>query len=277
MVTADGIGVTPSQVILEDGRTSSIGISEEYFSVVNSNSGYTFRIDADSQFSLRSMEVLVSIRTLRNIVLSVSLVIPSCRLVASTDGAILVNTGPVQINGSQVSGSSTVFPGDRVQTAFNASALVKSSNALVSISGDSTIKYDGTSVTLEHGMAAVAIAKRMDAHLGKLLISADPGAKFQVVSTNGIERIAAIEGSLTVTDGLRAVKLSAGEMMTHDPSKHPDDAPPLGISNGLPGWAIEVIIEAGVAGGILGGLAAAGDFNSHPAPPITPPLSPSGP
>jgi len=192
-------------------------------------------------------------------------------LVASTDGAILMSTGSVQINGGQTGGSSSVFPGDRVQTSPNASAFMKSANALVSISGDSTVKYDGTSVTLEHGVVAVSIARRMDTHIGNLLVSADPGAKFQVVSANGIERITAIEGSLNVSDGLHAVKLTAGEMMTHDPSKHQDDAPPLNIRRGLPGWVIEVMVEGGIAAGVIGGLAAAGDFGSSR------PASPAGP
>jgi len=190
---------------------------------------------------------------------------------ASTDGAILMSTGPVQINGGQAAASSTVFPGDRVQTAPNASAFVKSSNALVSISGDSSLKYDGPSVTVEHGVVAVNIAKRMDARLGNLLISGDPGARFLVMSANGIERIAAIEGSLTVTDGVGTVKLAAGEMMTHEPSKDQDDAPPLNVHRGLPGWVKEVMIEAGIAVAVIGGLAAAGGFGSSR------PASPSGP
>src|SRR5258707_2055461 len=107
---------------------------------------------------------------LRNAALIVSIMMmPSCLLMASTDGAILMSTGPVQINGGQAAGSSTVFPGDRVQTALNTSAFVKSSSALVAISGDSTVKYDGTSVTLEHGVVAVTIAKHMDARLVYLL------------------------------------------------------------------------------------------------------------
>jgi len=190
---------------------------------------------------------------------------------ASTDGAILVGTGPVQINGEQAVGSSTVFPGDRIQTASNASAFVKSSSALVAIGGDSMIKYDGTSVTLDHGAVAVTLAKRMDARIGNLLVSADPGAKFEVVNANGIERIAAIEGSLTVTDGLRAVTLTAGEMMTYEPSKYQDDTPPLNTRRGLPGWVKEVMIEAGIAAGVVGGLAAAGGFGTSR------PASPSGP
>jgi len=182
-----------------------------------------------------------------------------------------MSAGPVQVNGAQAAYSSTVFPGDRVQTAPNASALVKSPDALVSIRGDSTVKYDGPSVTLEHGVAAVTIANHMNARLGNLLVSAAPGAKFQVMSLNGVETIAAIEGPLTVTDSVGTITLASGEMMTNDHSRRDDDAPPLNIRRGLPGWVIEVIVEAGVAGGVIGGLAAAGDFSSRP------PVSPSGP
>src|SRR5260221_403613 len=67
----------------------------------------------------------MSTRTLRNAVLFVSLVVPSCMLLASTDGAILMSTGSVQINGGQTGGSSSVFPGDRVQTSPNASDFMK--------------------------------------------------------------------------------------------------------------------------------------------------------
>jgi len=84
------------------------------------------------------------------------------------------------------------------------------------------------------------------------------------MSMNGIEKIAAIEGPLTVTDGLNTVTLASGEMMTNDHSRREDDAPPLNIKHRLPGWVIEVMVEAGVAGGVIGGLAAAGDFSGKP-------------
>ena len=208
--------------------------------------------------------------------LAVFLIVPSCLFMASTNGAILMGTGPVQVNGELAASSSTVFPGDRVQTASNASAFVKSQSALISIAGDSLVKFEGPSVTVEHGAVSLTIAKRMDTHFGNLVVSAGPGAKFQMLNANGIERIAALDGSLTLTDGLRSVTLEAGEMMTHD-SRHDPDAPPLNIHTGLPGWVIEVMIEGGIAAGVIGGLAATGAFSGTPVPTPTPPVSPSGP
>jgi len=217
------------------------------------------------------MEVLVNIRMLRNAVFIVVLIVPMCLLMASTDGAILMSTGTVQINGGQAAGSSTVFPGDRVQTAPNASAFVKSPSALVSIGGDSAVTYDGTSVTLEHGVVAVTVDKRMDARLMNLLISADPGhtAKFQLLSANGIERIADIDGSLTVTDGLHVAKLSAGEMITYEPASKEDDTRSH-HKKGLAHWKIELMIEGGIAAGVIGGLAATGALSGRPASPAHP-------
>lgn len=211
----------------------------------------------------------MNIQIFRKAVLVLALAGLSCLLVASTDGAILMSDGPVLINGGQVSNSSTVFPGDRVQTA-KASAVVKSTNALISIGNDSLVKYDGASITLERGIASVSIGKHMDTHLGNLLISAAPGAKFQVMNTNGLERVAAIEGSLSVTDGTKAVTLAGGEMMTHT-SKPEPDAPPLNVGGRLPGWSIELMSESGIAGGVVGGMAATGNFKSSR------PASPSGP
>ena len=203
--------------------------------------------------------------------LILSLMAPSGLLMASTDGAILMTTGQVQINGQQAASSSTVFPGDRVQTSPNASAFVKSAGALVSIGGDSAVTYDGTSVTLQHGVVAVTVATHMDAHFGNLLITPAPGhsAKFQMVNANGIEKIADLEGSLTVTDGTHIAKLTAGEAITHEVSSSRDD-PEAPHKSGIPKWVLEILIEAGIGGGIVGGLAATGAFSGHPA-------SPSGP
>lgn len=202
-----------------------------------------------------------------------SLIAPSCVVMASTNGAILMGTGAVQVNGEQTAHSSTVFSGDRIQTASNASAVVKSPRALVSIGADSTVKYEDASVTLEHGVVALTASKGMDAHLGNLVISADPdhSTKFQLVNASGLERVWVIEGSLNITDGTHVAKLTAGEMITQSPpTRHKEDDPEPGHKTSIPGWVKEIIIEGAIAGGIVGGLAAAGEFGSSPVSPSHP-------
>ncbi len=185
-----------------------------------------------------------------------------------------MGTGAVQVNGEETAHSSTVFSGDRIQTAPNASAIVKSPKALVSIGSDSTVKYEDASVTLEHGVVGLTAAKSIDAHLGNLVISADPdhGAKFQLVSANGVERVWVIEGSLNVTDGTHVAKLLAGEMITHTPTSRREDDDTVPVHRrSIPGWVKEIIIEGAIAGAVVGGLAAGGQFSSRPS------VSPSGP
>ncbi|HEV2992020.1 MAG TPA: hypothetical protein VG759_26520 [Candidatus Angelobacter sp.] len=209
----------------------------------------------------------------RKAVFLLSLIVPSCMLMASTTGAMLMGTGAVQVNGEETARSSTVFSGDRIQTALNASAVVKSPRALVSIGSDSTVKYEDASVTLEHGVVALTAAKGIEAHLGNLVISADPdhNAKFQLLSANGVERVWVMEGSLNVTDGTHIAKLTAGEVITHAPSsKHEDDDTVPVHKRSIPGWVKEIIIEGAIAGGIVGGLAAVGEFNSTPVSPSHP-------
>jgi hypothetical protein len=202
-----------------------------------------------------------------------------CLAMAGTTGAILMGTGDVQVNGEQAAHSSTVFSGDRIQTAANGSALVKSPNGLVSIGADSLVKYQEDSVTLEHGVVALTVGKGIQAHLENLVVSTEPehNAKFQLLNANGVERIWVIEGSLNVTDGAHNATLKAGEIMTRTPSSNtsppaPDDDTVPAHKRAIPGWVKEVLIEGAIAGIVVGTLAATGQFDHH-----KPPVSPSHP
>lgn len=198
-----------------------------------------------------------------------------CLVMAGTSGAILMGTGDVQVNGEQAAHSSTVFSGDRIQTAANSSALVKSTKGLVSISADSLITYQEDSVTLEHGVVALTVSKGIQGHLGDLVVFTDPehNAKCQLLNANGVERIWVIEGSLNVTDGTHTATLKAGEVITRTPSS---STSPLAANaetvhkRVIPGWVKELLIEGAIAGTVVGSLDAAGHFDDRKKPPVSP-------
>ena len=200
--------------------------------------------------------------------LALLLVLASCSLMmATTNGAMMIGAGKVQVNGTATSGTYTVFPGDQIQTAADSSAMVKSPVAVVSIASDSAIQYQGNSVTFDHGSVVVAAPKGADAHFGKLVISANPAhpARFQMVRLNGVDRIAALEGSLSITDGIHKTTLDAGYMMTSAAAPPPSSNKAAAGEAGIPGWLI-VTITAGALGGVLGGLAISGAFTSATSP-----------
>jgi hypothetical protein len=198
----------------------------------------------------------------------VLLFLASCSLaLAGTNGAMLMGSGSVQVNGSPAAKSFTVFPGDRIQTSTDGSAVIKSADAVVSIASDSAIQYQGNSLIFERGNVLVTAPRGMSAHFGNLAISSNPtqSVKFQLTSANGVDRIAAIDGSLSITDGAHSAKLEPGYMMVRAPVTASDDRnSPTGTA-GIPGW-VTVLIILGILGGIFGGLWAAGAFNSPPSP-----------
>lgn len=221
--------------------------------------------------------MLMSARMSKRAVFLLVFLLP-CIVMAGTTGAILMGTGDVQVNGEQAAHSSTVFSGDRIQTATNGSALVKSPNGLVSIGADSLVKYQEDSITLEHGVVALTVGKGIQGHLDNLVVSTEPehNAKFQLLNSNGVERIWVIEGSLNVTDGTHVATLKAGEIMTRTPSSNTsplaadDDTVPV-HKRAIPGWVKEILIESAIAGVVVGSLDAAGQFSTKP------PVSPSHP
>ncbi len=191
----------------------------------------------------------------------------SCSLaLAGTNGAMLMGSGSVQVNGSPAANSFTIFPGDHIQTSANGSAVIKSADALVSIASDSAIQYQGNSLIFERGNVLVTAPRGVSAHFGNLAISSNPtqSVKFQLTSANGVDRIAAIDGALSITDGAHSTKLEPGYMMVRAPANSSDRNSPTGAA-GIPGW-LTLLIILGVLGGIFGGLWAAGAFSSPSSP-----------
>jgi len=122
-------------------------------------------------------------------------------------------------------------------------------------------------------VVTVIVAKGMNARFGGLIISPGPDrrSKFELINANGLERIAVLEGSVSITDGPHVAKLVAGEMITHAPMPtptpgqggHQGSALP-GFVTHLPGWVLEVIVEVAIAGGIVGGLPQQGPLTVLP-------------
>jgi ferric-dicitrate binding protein FerR (iron transport regulator) len=123
--------------------------------------------------------------------------------------------GAVTVNGARVPGSTTVFAGDKIETASNSTA---------------TISAQGTMVQLDPNTSAIFSDKALDLGCGSALVTTSMGAvvrvagisitpagqgttKFRVSQTNGTLKITVEQGSAVVDDGAKHM-LSAGQSLT---------------------------------------------------------------
>jgi hypothetical protein len=105
--------------------------------------------------------------------------------------------------------------------------------------------------------------------LGNLAVSpAESSANFRLQQDGRTLVLAALSGSLNVTDGVNSAVLPAGQMMTRAAMDDQEPAPPTPNRRprgGVPGWVVATI-GAATVGAVVGGLAAAGAFSGTTSP-----------
>jgi hypothetical protein len=215
-------------------------------------------------------------------------------------------TGAVLVNGKVVPGSLTVYAGDKIATDTDSTATLTNRYGTVTLPGDSAILYGGNNFRMQYGRALVVAQRGTQATLGNLTITpASPHARFQMRQSGTDMVLAVLEGSVLVSDGVNKTVLKQGQMISRNISQPtvvassqsgnalasamnsvntangaavapppvappPDTAappPPDTPHAHIPGWVIGTV-AAGAAGGIVGGMAAAGAF--RPASPVVP-------
>jgi len=207
-------------------------------------------------------------------------ILPVSALATEVSPAMVWGTGVVKVNGKLVPGSLTVYAGDKLVTDTDSTATLINKFGTAVLPGDSSIVYGGNNIRMQYGRALIIAQRGTEAVLGNLTITVVNGnARFQMRQTDTVQVLAVLAGSLQVTDGANKVVLTQGEMITRKtgeptavaanppPPDAPAPPPPAAVHAHLPGWVIGTI-AAGAAGGIVGGMAAAGAF--RPASPVEP-------
>ena len=157
---------------------------------------------------------------LRNIACRIMLVVvPVSLWAADSSPAMLYSKGTAWINGSTVPHTSTVFPGDLVQTQSDSMANINASGSSVVILSDSLVKFEGPEVSLEHGGLTVATSKGMVTHAGDVTVT--PASKgwteFEVKQgSDGTVQVVAQKGDVTVSDGSNTSTVPQGQQTTVD-------------------------------------------------------------
>jgi len=158
--------------------------------------------------------------------LAVAMVFVPASLLAAGPAVGMVHAyGPAWLNGAAVE-SSTVFPGDLVQTSSSSALKIRSSGSSVTVLSDSLVKFEGDAVSVEHGTVKLATSKSMFAHAG--MVTAAPASsawtEFEFTDLNGTVQIVALKGDLKISNGSETTILPEGKQATQKDSKRTQDA-----------------------------------------------------
>jgi hypothetical protein len=149
-------------------------------------------------------------------------VMPAALLGANSGAAMLYAQGIVWLNGASVPRTSAVFPGDLVQTKADAVVHINAAGSSVMVLSDSLVKYEGNTLSLEHGTVTVATTKGMSIRAGEVNVEpAKPNnqTQYEIRDVNGTVEIKAREGDLRVSNGTETTTVAQGEQTTRDDSE----------------------------------------------------------
>ncbi|HZW92921.1 MAG TPA: hypothetical protein VFF64_08210 [Candidatus Eremiobacteraceae bacterium] len=146
----------------------------------------------------------MSVSGARNFIAGVMIALVPLQLLAAETGAAVVHsTGGVWVNGSEVVDSSTIFPGDLLQTKPGFVANLDSEGSSVLIQPESAVEFHGNFLTLVHGTVSVGTSTSMGVHVNCLRVEPVTSARTQydVTDTNGAVLVAAHKNDVDIKQG----------------------------------------------------------------------------
>jgi len=163
-----------------------------------------------------------ALRSALSIVLAMFL--PIHLLAADSASAMLYSNGTAWVNGGAVPKSAALFDGDLVQTRPDSSAHFSSNGSSVMVLADSLVKYQGSTVEIEHGAVRVSTAHGLSTQAGEVTVKPAGNAwtEFQVTDVDGQVQIVASKGDLTVQDQSGTSTVQEGQQTTRDDTANPE-------------------------------------------------------
>lgn len=154
----------------------------------------------------------------RSVTCVLLLMVTASLFAADNTAAMLYADGAAWVNGSHVPKSSAIFAGDLVQTRSDSAANIHTAGSSIAVFGDSLVQFEGSSLKVEHGGVSVSTSKGVFTTAGDVRVSpaSNVWTEFNVTDTDGIVRIAARKGDLTITDDSGTVTLAQGQETTRD-------------------------------------------------------------
>jgi hypothetical protein len=147
------------------------------------------------------------------------LLFPGSLFAADSNAAMLYTNGAAWVNGAHVPrASSAIFSGDLLQTRSDSVANINEAGSSITVHSDSLVQFDLSSVKVEHGGVTVSTSKGVGTTAGDVKVTPASFAwtEFNVVDVDGLVKIVAQKGDLTIDDGNTVVTLQQGQETTRD-------------------------------------------------------------
>src|SRR5690349_13323507 len=96
---------------------------------------------------------------------------PGSMLAADSSAAMLYTNGAAWVNGAHVPrSSSSIFSGDLLQTRSDSVANINAPGSSITVLSDSLVKFQGSSVAIEHGGVRVSTSRGIGTTAGDVKV-----------------------------------------------------------------------------------------------------------
>ncbi len=167
----------------------------------------------------------MSSRVSKVLSLVLAIVLPTSLLCAETHAAMVFASGMASLNGSALARSTAVFAGDVLETSKNSALIINANGSTVQVGASSRVQFQGDSIDVNSGAAQVTTSNGLKVHTDTLTVAPmNRTAKYQVTRGTGKVLVAALNGSVAVSNGKVSDVLTAGEAKSYTDDQDDKDS-----------------------------------------------------
>lgn len=151
---------------------------------------------------MREIASGIDVSVLRNYISwAIVLLFPLSLLAADTGSAVVRSNGGVWVNGAEVANSTTVFPGDLLETKPGFVANLDAEGSSVLIQAETIVKFQGNFLDLEHGSVSVGTSTLMSVHVNCIRVEplSNDRTQYDVADVSGKVEVAAHKNDVNIT------------------------------------------------------------------------------
>jgi len=129
-----------------------------------------------------------------------SAALPMCLMAQDSGAAILHSSGPVLVNKYPASSTSTLFPGDQVETQTGAMARIELAGSAADINAETVVQFQADELILDHGSLSVNTSRGLKVRAGCVTVTPVHLAltHFEVSDVDGEVHVSALKDDVFI-------------------------------------------------------------------------------